>query len=236
MPVDCKPKIKAIADIKKNRLLITISGLVNSKSLDGLYTDIRFCISDLKSEFDVICDISKCNVMCVESFKIYKKIINFFINNNVGQFVKIVDYDNVSYKQMLNYDKNVKGFRSIYIQNVENIDEEINRLQKRNGIRFTLNKILIEYRVNNETGTGYIFDISTSGCAIESPSIPLSIDREICIYMTFEENDDIQSKFEIIAKIVRVNDGVFAAQFLNSDDSCKDRLYKRLAYEAGRPI
>ena len=77
--VNLKPRIKATANIAKNRLHITMSGNVDSKSLEKLYTDIRFCVADLKKGFEVISDISQCNILYVSSFPNYKKIIDYLI-------------------------------------------------------------------------------------------------------------------------------------------------------------
>ena len=40
-------KLKATANIAKNRLYITIAGKLTKENLDKLYTDIRFCVADL---------------------------------------------------------------------------------------------------------------------------------------------------------------------------------------------
>ena len=46
-----KSKTKAVANIKKNRLHVAMSGNIDTKALEKLYTEIRFCVADLKGKF-----------------------------------------------------------------------------------------------------------------------------------------------------------------------------------------
>ena len=104
--MDLKPKVKATADIKKNRLTITMSGNVDGKTLEKLYTDIRFCVCDLSKGFEVINNISQCNILYISSLPVYKKIIDYLISCNVGEIVRVAKDDHVSYKQIVNIFKN----------------------------------------------------------------------------------------------------------------------------------
>ena len=232
--MDSKPRVKATANISKNRLTISISGNVDSKSLEKLYTDIRFCVADLKKGFEVIKDISQCNILYINSFPIYKKIMDYLIASNVGEIVRIKRNGNVSYKQLLNFTDKIHCYKTIYAESEEEAEEKLNLLLKRDGVRFKIDTLRFEYQVNNSKGKGNIIDISTSGCAIHSPTIPLAKDTEISITLNFDEYNTFASTFSIKAKVVRANDEIFAVQFLDSDDEQKDQLYKRLAYEVKR--
>lgn len=47
---------KVSADLKRNRLIITVSATASQKEAKKIYTDIRFCVADLQPGFDVITD------------------------------------------------------------------------------------------------------------------------------------------------------------------------------------
>lgn len=231
---DTKPVVKANANIKKNRLHVTISGNIDSKSLEKLYTEIRFCVADLKKGFEVISDISQCNLLYISSLPIYKKIIDYLIANNVGEVVRVIKNDNVSFKQIVNFSDKIHSIKPIYVANKEEAEVKLEQCIKRDGIRFHLNNLLLQYELDDSVGKGMVVDISVSGCAVEMSSVPLAADDLINLVITFDPHDTLASNFQLKARVVRVNDKQFAAQFLDLDEEGKEQLYKRLAYEVSR--
>jgi hypothetical protein len=229
-----KPLVKADANIKKNRLHITISGNVDVKSLEKLYTDIRFCVADLKKNFEVISDISQCNLLYISSLPVYKKIIDFLIASNLGEVVRIIKKNNISYKQLVNFSEKIRCYRTVYAENKEDAENKLDRLIKRDGIRFPLNNVLFRYEIKGKVGSGRIVDISVSGCAVESATLPLAENDTIGVIVTFDEHETLRAEFHLKACVVRRGEHLFAAQFLDLDDEHKAELYKRLAYEVCR--
>lgn len=229
-----KPVVKAHANIKKNRLHVTISGNIDSKSLEKLYTEIRFCVADLKKGFEVVSDISQCNLLYVSGLPIYKKIIDYLIANNVGEIVRVIKNDNISFKQIINFSDKIQSIKPIYVASKEEAEVKLEQCIKRDGIRFHLNNLLLQYELNDAIGQGLVVDISVSGCAVESSSLPLTPGDAIKLKITFDPHDTLASDFQLQARVVRVNDHQFAAQFLDLDDAQREQLYKRLAYEVSR--
>jgi len=80
---------KTSANIKKNRLTITAAEKITKKSMDSLYTEIRFCVADLKPGFDVITDLSACTLATLSGFTTYRKITNHLIISKVGRVVRV---------------------------------------------------------------------------------------------------------------------------------------------------
>jgi len=229
-----KSLVKATANIKKNRLHLTISGNVDQKFLDKLYTETRFCVADLKKGFEVIEDVSHCNLLYINSFPIYKKIIDFLIAHHVGEIVRVIKNDNVSFKQIVNFSEKIHCYRTIYAENKDDAEKKLEHLAKRDGIRFQLNNLLLQYTAHNKAGSGSIVDISVSGCAVESPTLPLVAGDEIGITIDFDQHAPLPSRFELKARVVRRDDHRFAARFLDLDEEHKDQLYNRLAHEVSR--
>lgn len=83
-------QVKAKVNVAKNRLYVTIAGPIDAKMLDKLYTEIRFCVADLKPGFQVLSDISQCQIIYVTGLPVYKKIIDYLIAQRVGEIVRIV--------------------------------------------------------------------------------------------------------------------------------------------------
>ena len=116
----------ARADLKNNRLYITIAGRLNKKELDGLYTDIRFCVADLQPGFAVINDLSQCTLAALSGLPTFKKITDHLIANEVGKIVRIVDERRIVFKQILNVSATMKGYTPIYVQSHEEAEEVLN--------------------------------------------------------------------------------------------------------------
>ncbi len=229
-----KPLAKADANIKKNRLLITIAGNVDGKSLEKLYTDIRFCVADLKEGFEVVSDISQCNLIYITGMPVYKKIIDFLIANRVGAIVRIIKNDNVSFRQIVNFSEKIHCYRTVYADNKEEAERKLEGLVKRDGLRFQLNTIQLQYAHNNQVGTGTMVDISVSGCAVENPSLALAEGDDIVITCNFDQHDTFPAEFRMKARVVRSDEHLFAAHFYDLDGEGRTQLYRRLAFEVSR--
>jgi hypothetical protein len=231
---DSNPTTKAVADLRKNRLEVTISGTINTEILEKLYTEIRFCVADLKSGFEVISDVSRCNIIYLTSLPVYKKIMDYLIANNIGEHVRITSNENISTKQILHFSEKIDTYKSIQAKSREEAEEKIEEFKKRKGIRLKFNAFFFEYEIENKSSKGSIIDISTSGCAFEAEQKSFLVDSEFFIILTFEQHQDLVTKMRIKAKVVRARETIFAAQFLDLDDNRQEQLYKRLAYEISR--
>jgi hypothetical protein len=66
---------------------------------------------------------------------------------------------------------------------------------------------------------------------VQAPTIPAATAKEITLIIPLHQDQDVPATITIAAKVVRVQDNMFAAQFINLDDDQKGRLYKSLAYE-----
>lgn len=113
------------ADLKKNRLYITIAGKLNKKDLDGLYTDIRFGVADLQPGFDVITDLTECTLAALSGFATFNKITDHLLANNVGKVVRIIDERRIIFKQILNSASRIKGYTAVYVKSLEEAENEL---------------------------------------------------------------------------------------------------------------
>lgn len=224
-------KVKATANIKKNRLVVTVQGNVDQKSLEKLYTEIRFCVADLKPGFEVISDISQCNLIYISGLPVYKKIIDYLVDNKVGKIVRIIKNDNVSFKQIVNFSEKIQFYRTLYAEDQQEAEHKLNTLIRRDGIRFTLNSLVLAYTADERLGTGELVDISTSGCSVKAPTVPVAVGGVIEMTIRFEQHQTLVSVFQAKAQIVRADTEGFAAQFMDVDDTRKEALYNRLAHE-----
>jgi len=115
------------ADLKKNRLYITIAGKLNKKDLDSLYTDIRFCVADLQPGFAVINDLSECTLAALSGLPTFKRITDHLITHEVSEVVRIVDKRRIVFKQILNASAKMSGYTPVYVESFEEAEELLDK-------------------------------------------------------------------------------------------------------------
>ncbi len=116
-------QIKVIADIAKNRLQITLNGVLLKKDIDNIYTDIRFAVADLQPGFDVITDFSQCKVGYISGIGGFKKIMTYLTDNKAGRVIRIVPARGVIYKQIMNITAAISGYKPIYVKSLEEAEQ-----------------------------------------------------------------------------------------------------------------
>jgi hypothetical protein len=227
-----KQKSKVKADIKKNRLYITLPSAANTKELQQIYTDVRFCVADLKPGFDVVTDLSQCTIGYLSGIPTLRKIMDFLVVNQMGRVIRIVGGMSVVLKQLIGIASKFQCYKPVYVATHEEAEEELDRPIKRNGLRFEINHRQIEYSIDHEKGTGRIVDISISGCAVQEPTIALSTNEEVSITIPLYQEQDKLSPFTTSAKVIWAEGNKLAFQFLDMDDDRKALLNKCLVNEA----
>ncbi len=228
--------LKVVADIGKNRLYFTFAGKLFKKDMDKLYTDVRFCVADLQSGFDVISDFSECKLAYLNGIPTLRKIMNYLITNGVGDVVRVLPGKNLIYRQIINLATRVQGYRPIYVSTLEEAEDKLANSIKRNGLRLHLHQLPVEYMIDDAQGKGHILNISTSGCAVVSATLKPSIDVELLLIITFMTQDAPSDVFEIKARVARVESDTFAAEFTDLDNDRKEKLWQCLVYESQREV
>lgn len=231
---ESRSHVKAQADIRKNRLHITITGKIDKRLLEQLYTEVRFCVADLKPGFEVINDISRCHLIYIAGLPTFQKIIQFLLTNKAGEIVRIVESNMISCKQILNFSENRPCYKPLYVQTPQEAEQRLETISTRDGIRLKLNHLILEYDSTVGSGTASIADISTSGCAVDNASLTLPPDTEFEGSIVLVPHPPLISDLQLKARVVRASDTGFAATFLNLSEEFREQLYQRLIYETSR--
>ena len=225
-------KLKATANIAKNRLYITIAGKLTKKNLDKLYTDIRFCVADLTPGFDVINDISECTLAALSGIPTFKKITNHLVTSKVGKIIRVIDEQKTVFKQALNFAARMQGYSVIYVNSLEEAENKLVQSQQRDGLRFYLHSQPVKYTIGETGGDGYILDISTSGCAIKSATLLPAVEDSISFSTTFNKQENLIEDFQVLGRVARVEEESFSIKFETLDVEQKESLLQRLVHES----
>lgn len=223
---------KAIANIAKNRLVITITGKLSKANLDKLYTEIRFCVADLKPGFGVITDLSDCTIAALSGVPTFRKITNFLITNKVGRVVRVIDEKKVVLKQLINMTARMSGYKADHFHSLSEAENALSQSDRRDSLRFVLHQHSVKFSMNSSDGNGLVQDISTSGCAIKTKGDVPAIHDQIIISITFNSHGELITTLECKAEVIWVDGVVFAMRFADMDNERKEQLWERLVHES----
>ncbi len=107
------------ADIKRNRLLIKLRGEVPKKDVEQIYTDVRFCVSDLKPGFSVVTDLTEARIGHLSAIGTFKKITAFLAEKKVGQVIRVVGKGKIIFQQLAKLTDQVDGYKPMYAKSME---------------------------------------------------------------------------------------------------------------------
>lgn len=117
--------------IKENRLYIILKGVIQKKTLEEIYTEIRFCVSDLRPGFSVITDLSSCTFGHLSAAPILTKIVSYLQENQVGEIVRVTGEARLIYLQILKLSDRFKGYNPVYLKTLEEAREYLDKEQKK---------------------------------------------------------------------------------------------------------
>ena len=119
------------ANIKKKRLYVTLRGVIPKKEAETIYTDIRFCVSDLEPGFTVVTDLTQCRIGHLNAIGTSKKIMDFLLEKKVGQIVRIIGEAKVIYLQLLKLSDKKRGYEPKYVSTLEEAEAFLDELLKK---------------------------------------------------------------------------------------------------------
>ena len=223
---------KVVVNIKKNRLIITVAEKVTPKNINSLYTEIRFCVADLKPGFDVITDLSACTLAALSGFPTFRKISNHLIISKVGRVIRVIDETKIIKKQLANVVARSQSYRVEIFNSLEDAEEYLSKSDESKELSFRLREPLVEYVCNEDQGTGTVAFLSIRECKVSPATLPLEIGSKITLAIKFDHHEDLIGHFETPAEVTLSEDNGFGARFEDVDEVMKDQLWKRLVHES----
>jgi PilZ domain len=228
-------KLDVRADVGKNRLSLTVAGIINKKGLGKLYTELRFCVPDLQPGFELIADLSGCTLAFLEIIPTFKNIMNYLLSNGAGEMVGIMPSDALLYKQ-IKLATIFQGYKPSFVSTFAEAEEKLATINRRTALRLVLPRQVVKYRVNNQEYDALLHDISTGGCVIEIPSPALTVGEKLSVVIPLFKRENGQDLSTIEAEVVRVEAEQFAVEFVTVDNDMKKMLWKFLVKEAQQDI
>lgn len=231
-----KQQSKVTADLKKNRLCIALGTTATKAELNKVYTDIRFCVADLKPGFDVITDLSLCTLGHLNAIATFKKIMDYLVAQKVGRVVRVVGGTNIAFRQLLALATRFHCYKPLYVASLEEAETVLQHPVAPEALSFQLHRRQVDFVVGQAKGQGQLVDISTGGCTVQGTADVVAKDQEMALTLVLNRQKDDKASFTLDARVVSVAEDRFAVEFLNMADAEKDGLYQCLVYEVRRDM
>lgn len=225
-------KTKASVNIKKNRLTITVAPKIDKKSMDNLYTEIRFGVADLQPGFDVVTDLSACNLAALSGLPTFRKITNHLVNARVGRVVRVIDESKIIKKQLINLASRIQGYRAEIFSSMEAADEFLTLEGEEQALAFELHNQPVTYQSNGESGSGEIRSLSTQSCEVLKANVDVEMASTISVTIKFDPFEDLLQQFDAEAEVTEVTGDGFTALFKEGDEEFAEKLWQRLVHES----
>lgn len=219
---NAEKRLKVHADIKKNRLYFTIVGSVGKADLDRLYTEVRFCVADLKPGFDVITDLTACGLGHLSSLPTFRKITHYLASKGVRNVVRIMNPGTVILHQIINFASRAASYKSFWVTSRQEAEEFLEQSARRASLRFCLPGTEIVMQAGGKEESCPLLDISVTGCSIGTAFRP-TVGSEIILKLCLPRNGEDSCHFEIVSKVVRIADNGLGIVFvgLNGDEQAR---------------
>lgn len=227
-------KLKITSDIKKNRLYITMPATVTKKEMGKIYTEIRFCVADLKPGFDVVNDLSNCNIVYLDGIGTYKKIIAYLVDYKVGRIIRVSATKSLALKQALAFADKFNSFKPINVDSLEEADVELSQPVEQEALRFHIHHRRIKYSNDQFEKNGELVDFSLVGCAVQGEVEELSENIQLTVHIPLLHKGEELTTFNLLSKVVNIEGNQFSVVFVDLDQERKEQLQQCLANEIRR--
>ncbi|BHH83785.1 hypothetical protein [Desulforhopalus sp. 52FAK] len=225
-------KSKVAVNIKKNRLTITVAEEITKKSVDNIYTEIRFGVADLKPGFDVITDLSACSLAALNSLPTFRKITNHLVNARVGRVVRVIDETKIIKKQMINMAGQMQGYTADIFNSLEAADEFLANSTTTSGLSFALQGQDASYVHGDREGTAIVVSLSVHICEMKKATFALEEEDSISFSVKFAAHEGLLEEFKTKAVVTWVDGDRFCVRFEDVDTDLQEQLWNRLVHES----
>lgn len=120
-----RTKSKISADLKQNLLRIILVGSLTKADLQEIYTEIRFCVADLKPGFNVVNDFTQCKIGHLAGLGTFKRIREHLVNNGVGTVIRVAEKRQLVFHQISKIVDRISTYEIIYATTPEEAEKTL---------------------------------------------------------------------------------------------------------------
>ena len=225
-------KSKTAVNIKKNRLTITVAEKITKKSVDNLYTEIRFGVADLKPGFDVVTDLSACSLAALSSLPTFRKITNHLVSAKAGRVIRVIDETKIIKKQLINLAGRMQGYKTDIFNSLEAADEFLANSKTAVGLSFALQAQNASYVHGDQEATAVVESLSVYICDMKKATLTTEEGDRISFSVKFDAHEGLLEEFHTEAIVTWVDGDGFGVRFEDVDTGLQEQLWNRLVHES----
>lgn len=229
---DSQNNLQVRADKPRNRLYVTVGGKIGKADLDGFFEEMQSRVADVRPGFAVITDLTDCHHSHLAAIPIFRKIMNYLIDNGVREVIRVVNTKNLIYRQALNLASRIQGYQPAYVKTLDEAEALLSRPKKRTDIRFSMSNKEVRFGTDSCSSAGSLIDLSLGGCSLATDAPLPSLRLKLRLELALLDEQSVACKFDFTALVVRVFDAGFAVAFLGVEDSVKEKLWQCLSQES----
>jgi len=186
----------------------------------------------LQPGFSLINDLTECKLCHITGIATYKKISNFLVANGVRDVVRIINSDSLVIKQFLNFASRYTEYIPIYVHTLQEAEEQLDNADQKSRLIFRFSNLPpVEYFSKGIKGEGRVHDIATSGCRINSATVPPEINEQLDLALAFNAPENDPKTFCVKAYVVESQNDEFAVEYKDLDDDEETRFWQYLLRE-----
>lgn len=118
------------ADLKRNRLQITLRGWLSKKDIQEVYTEIRFCVADLKPGFVATTDFTDCRIGYLSGVSTFIKMREYLQEKGIGAAIRIAGKKQLVFHQLSKIVCAKCDYPIIYVSSQEEAEQALAEAEK----------------------------------------------------------------------------------------------------------
>lgn len=124
----------------------------------------------------------------------------------------------------------------MYVTTFKEAEEYLEKSQKERELHFLLLNTPVHFSVTGTHVTGYVRDISTNSCSIESAATQLKANDKLLLKLELSLRDGSPQSFEIQSNITAVEKDIITVEFIDLEGERKQLLWKCIVYETQKGV
>lgn len=115
------------ADIRRNRLYITLEGTVDKHAAEQVVGNIVHETGRLYPGFDVITDLTRAKIGHLNAASVFRGAMEFLAARGVRRVVRVVGRSKVILAQFMRLSNGFKVYKAIYVGSMEDAEKELRK-------------------------------------------------------------------------------------------------------------
>jgi hypothetical protein len=107
-----------------------LGATVSNPEIERICREVEVCVSELKSGFSVVTDLTNCQIGHLTGLPTFRKIMEHLLEQEVGKVVRVVGRSKLIFNQISRITDQVQAYKPVYVATLEEAEEELSKTTK----------------------------------------------------------------------------------------------------------